>query len=227
MNRTLPALVVFSLLGPLTASAAEWPQFRGPTGQGHARATGLPLLWSETRNVAWKVAIPGTGWSSPVIWDERIFLTTAVELEPTVKKGKRIIEPGKIERMDSAILLQPSGYFVRLVSPRPWDEYGVRVGNDFVRVQGVFFKRWQYIPKEQPVPLEIPLVVVTDIQLVDLASNQMMAALQWVFIGLAVVIVGVFVSLALRDRKARAVFRERVREKGRKRKDGASGGAED
>jgi len=135
--------------------------------------------------------------------------------------------PGKIERMDSAILLQPSGYFVRLVSPRPWDDYGVRVGNDFVRVQGVFFKRWQYIPKEQPVPLEIPLVVVTDIQLVDQASNQMMAALQWVFIGLAVVLVGVFVSLALRDRKARAAFRERVREKGRKRKDGESSGAED
>jgi len=132
--------------------------------------------------------------------------------------------PGKIERMDSAILLQPSGYFVRLVSPRPWDDYGIRLGNDFVRVEGVFYKRWQYISEGGPVPLEIPLVVVNDIELVDRSSNNLVAALQWVFIGLAVVIVGSFLVFALKDRAARAAFRARVKEKARQRRGDEDGG---
>ena len=57
----------------------DWPQFRGPTGQGVSEEKGLPLTWSENKNVRWKVAIPGRGWSSPVIQGERIWLTTATE----------------------------------------------------------------------------------------------------------------------------------------------------
>ena len=57
---------------------ADWPEFRGPTGQGIAKATGLPVEWSPTTNVVWKVAVPGAGWSSPAIADGRIFLTTGV-----------------------------------------------------------------------------------------------------------------------------------------------------
>ena len=57
----------------------DWPEFRGPGGQGHSTAKALPLTWSETENVAWKVEIPGLGWSSPVIGSGRIWLTTAVE----------------------------------------------------------------------------------------------------------------------------------------------------
>jgi outer membrane protein assembly factor BamB len=57
----------------------DWPQFRGPTGQGTSQERGLPLAWSETKNVRWKVAIPGRGWSSPVIQGDRIWLTTATE----------------------------------------------------------------------------------------------------------------------------------------------------
>ncbi|MBI4660529.1 MAG: PQQ-binding-like beta-propeller repeat protein [Verrucomicrobia bacterium] len=60
------------------ASAEDWPEFRGPTGQGHSTATGLPVEWSSTQNVAWKQAINGTGWSSPVVSDGRIYLTSAV-----------------------------------------------------------------------------------------------------------------------------------------------------
>ncbi|HLJ09730.1 MAG TPA: PQQ-binding-like beta-propeller repeat protein [Planctomycetaceae bacterium] len=59
------------------APAGSWPQFRGPDGQGHSPAKGLPLNWSETENVAWKVALPGRGWSSPVIAGEQLWLTTA------------------------------------------------------------------------------------------------------------------------------------------------------
>src|SRR5215470_17579673 len=59
--------------------AQDWPEFRGPTGQGHSDERGLPLVWSETKNVRWKVAIPGRGWSSPSIQGDRIWLTTATE----------------------------------------------------------------------------------------------------------------------------------------------------
>jgi outer membrane protein assembly factor BamB len=60
-------------------AAGDWPEFRGPTGQGHAAAaTRLPLEWSNTRNVAWKQSIPGHGWSSPALKDGRVFLTSAV-----------------------------------------------------------------------------------------------------------------------------------------------------
>jgi outer membrane protein assembly factor BamB len=57
----------------------DWPEFRGPTGQGHSDERGLPMAWSETKNVRWKVAIPGRGWSSPAIQGDRIWLTTAAD----------------------------------------------------------------------------------------------------------------------------------------------------
>lgn len=60
-------------------AAADWPQFRGPNGDGTAQATGLVSTWSETENVRWKTAVPGRGWSSPVIGDNLIWLTTAIE----------------------------------------------------------------------------------------------------------------------------------------------------
>ena len=70
--------VLFLLLSLLLVMQ-DWPQFRGPTGQGVSDEKGLPLTWSETKNVRWKVAIPGRGWSSPVIQGDRIWLTTATE----------------------------------------------------------------------------------------------------------------------------------------------------
>jgi outer membrane protein assembly factor BamB len=57
--------------------AQDWPQFRGPDGQGHSSEHALPLTWSERENVRWKVPIPGRGWSSPAILGNRIWLTTA------------------------------------------------------------------------------------------------------------------------------------------------------
>jgi len=58
---------------------SDWPQFRGPTGQGTSDEHGLPLNWSETSNIRWKVPIPGRGWSSPVVQGDHIWLTTATE----------------------------------------------------------------------------------------------------------------------------------------------------
>jgi outer membrane protein assembly factor BamB len=63
------------------ARADDWPEFRGPTGQGIARDGSLPVEWSQTKNVAWRRKIPGGGWSSPVVVDGRIYLTTAVPVE--------------------------------------------------------------------------------------------------------------------------------------------------
>lgn len=58
--------------------AGNWPEFRGPTREGHASAANLPLEWSDTKGVVWKQEIPGQGWSSPVVQDGRIYLTAAV-----------------------------------------------------------------------------------------------------------------------------------------------------
>ena len=70
---------VLLLVGVRIAAAGEnWTEFRGPTGQGHSTAVGLPLRWNETSNVRWKTEIPGRGWSSPIVWNGRVYLTTAV-----------------------------------------------------------------------------------------------------------------------------------------------------
>ncbi|MBI5801700.1 MAG: PQQ-binding-like beta-propeller repeat protein [Verrucomicrobia bacterium] len=61
----------------LAFAADNWPQFRGPTGDGQSAAKGLPVTWGETENVKWKTPIHDKGWSSPVIWGDQIWLTTA------------------------------------------------------------------------------------------------------------------------------------------------------
>jgi outer membrane protein assembly factor BamB len=59
------------------ALASNWPQFRGPNGDGHADANKIPTTWSEQQNVKWKTPIHGRAWSSPVVWGKQIWLTTA------------------------------------------------------------------------------------------------------------------------------------------------------
>jgi outer membrane protein assembly factor BamB len=79
----LGLLCVATLGGVLDVSHAlaetNWPQFRGPHGDGQSSAKGLPLTWSETENIRWKTPIHGKGWSSPVVWNDQIWLTTATE----------------------------------------------------------------------------------------------------------------------------------------------------
>jgi len=84
MIRLRRMLVVVTLMGLMCHLARgvaeeEWPQFRGPTGQGIAKAHDLPVVFDDKKNVAWKVAIEGTGWSSPVIAGNQIWLTTSTD----------------------------------------------------------------------------------------------------------------------------------------------------
>jgi outer membrane protein assembly factor BamB len=67
------------LVIPAVHGAQEWPEFRGPTGQGQAASARVPLEWSSARNIAWKQSIPGKGWSSPVSKGGRLYLTSAIQ----------------------------------------------------------------------------------------------------------------------------------------------------
>ena len=80
-------LACLALAGAVSALAAResgsaeryWPQWRGPSGNGVAHLANPPMRWSETENVRWKVAIPGKGYSTPIVWGDRIYLTTAID----------------------------------------------------------------------------------------------------------------------------------------------------
>lgn len=87
----LPILLSSFGLLSLMPCRADWPQWRGPDGQGHTASTGLPLKWSETENIAWRTELPGRGWSSPVIAGGKIWLTTALETKASAEEeAKRL-----------------------------------------------------------------------------------------------------------------------------------------
>jgi outer membrane protein assembly factor BamB len=74
------ALCWFTAIAPAAATfASEWPEFRGPTGQGIAVDSNPPFEWTPEKNIAWRTSIPGSGWSSPIVFGKRIYLTTAVK----------------------------------------------------------------------------------------------------------------------------------------------------
>jgi outer membrane protein assembly factor BamB len=75
----LGVLVVIALATAVhTAGPAVWPQFRGPGGAGVADESSLPERWSKSDNVAWTIELPGRGWSSPIVWRDRVLITSAV-----------------------------------------------------------------------------------------------------------------------------------------------------
>lgn len=67
------------LLSTALLLAENWPGWRGPSRQGLSGEHGLPLQWSQTEHVAWQTPIPGVSWSSPIVWEDRVFVTTALE----------------------------------------------------------------------------------------------------------------------------------------------------
>ena len=96
----LPALLALSLLAlsllypslvnrAAAAAGSNWPQWRGPEGQGISPEKNLPTEWSSTKNIRWKTPIAGRGHSSPIVWGNRVFLTTAIE-GPVVPGAKAV-----------------------------------------------------------------------------------------------------------------------------------------
>ena len=77
VSKRVTTVILFTLVSPADLTATDWPQFRGPDGQGHSNDEGIPLHWSEKKNVRWKVAVPGEGWSSPVSSRNQIWLTSS------------------------------------------------------------------------------------------------------------------------------------------------------
>lgn len=91
----LCSLVVF--LSSPSALSENWPQFRGPNGQGHSSETDLPTRWSRDENIAWFAPVPGDAWSSPIVWGNHVFVTTATE-------GGASCRVIAIDRLDGSIL---------------------------------------------------------------------------------------------------------------------------
>jgi len=80
-------MVSVLLIGASCAIAQNWPQWRGPEGNGLAPEKKLPAEWGPDKNIAWKVALPGSGWSQPIVWDNKIFVTAAVTENQTKPKA--------------------------------------------------------------------------------------------------------------------------------------------
>jgi outer membrane protein assembly factor BamB len=77
--------------------AAEWPRFRGPLANGVADDPSLPDVWSGTENVKWKTPIPGSGWSSPIVWGSRVFVTSVTRANSSYKLD-RALYGGTVEQ---------------------------------------------------------------------------------------------------------------------------------
>jgi outer membrane protein assembly factor BamB len=95
MRRTLSIVSGWALVAIVSVAASDqWPQFRGSEAGSIADDPSLPDRWSETENVLWKTDIPGLGWSSPVVWNDHIFVTATIgdRAEPLPKKG--LYDPG-------------------------------------------------------------------------------------------------------------------------------------
>jgi outer membrane protein assembly factor BamB len=106
-------LALFSVAGSLTFAAAvaaastpndNWPEWRGPLQNGVAPSANPPTPWSETNNIKWKVKIPGGGLATPIIWDNRVFIQTAI---PTGKKVEA--KPAEASEQPPAIRPEPGG----------------------------------------------------------------------------------------------------------------------
>src|SRR5260221_12877455 len=99
--------------------AADWPEFRGSTAQGIYEGKELPIEWQADKNIAWKKAIPGLGWSSPAVVDGRVYLTTATPGTVTVAA----------QSLRALCLDAVSGKTI-------WDKEVFRQGADSPRIQG-------------------------------------------------------------------------------------------
>lgn len=111
MKRTCRvAVMLLALVVPASKLAAEnWPCFRGPTRQGISAEASLPLRWSSTENIAWKALVPGAGWSSPIVWSNHVFITTATEDGTSCRVLAFESSSGK-KLWETEVFKQPAGH---------------------------------------------------------------------------------------------------------------------
>src|SRR5262245_45161900 len=88
MRPALPVPLAIVWLAASAMAADNWPQFRGPNAGVIADDPRLPDSWSESENVLWKVDVPGFGWSSPIVWGDHVFVTSAVGSDTTMQSPK-------------------------------------------------------------------------------------------------------------------------------------------
>ncbi len=96
------AIFFQSSLKAAAVNPSNWPQWRGPAGQGVSEEKNLPTEWSATKNVQWKTEIPGRGHSSPIVWGNRVFLTTSIEgpAAPGAKAVKHMVGKEEFKHPD-------------------------------------------------------------------------------------------------------------------------------
>ncbi len=95
-HTTLSLFTAASIFATALAHAENWPQFRGPSRQGVSSETGLPLEWSAISNIAWKTDIPGQSWSSPIVWEDRVFVTTATVASQSCRVLSLDVKSGRV-----------------------------------------------------------------------------------------------------------------------------------
>ena len=104
-------LAGFLALSLTAVSAAEnWPHFRGPNGGVVADDPLLPDTWNAKENVAWKAAVPGLGWGSPIVWGDHVFVTSVLGNDPMPKPGL-VIQDGQLPSTPT---------YWQTTSCRPW-----------------------------------------------------------------------------------------------------------
>jgi outer membrane protein assembly factor BamB len=117
-------VTLFFLLSTMPANAENWPVWRGPRGDGTVIDTGFPLKWSATENVTWKTEIPGRGHSSPVVWEDRVFLTSCIEgTDPKDKATPRERVLFCVDRKDGNILWRKTVLSAALERIHPENSY--------------------------------------------------------------------------------------------------------
>ena len=94
LNRTFTMLALAIGLSPAFADTIEqnWPQLRGPLGTGVAPKAEPPVSWSETEHIKWKVKLPGNGTSTPIIWDDQLFIHTAIKGKPVDSAVEKTVD---------------------------------------------------------------------------------------------------------------------------------------
>lgn len=88
MRLSPAAALIAAALTAATAAAGDWPQWRGPDADGVSAETGLPVTWSASENVAWKVELAGVGGSTPIVWGDLVIVTSQVGAGPVEERGR-------------------------------------------------------------------------------------------------------------------------------------------